>query len=256
MGKDNPVEALADAFKTEAMKSAWPKVSEIFANHGVKKAKDYDVLFDKKSNVTAMSEAGNRKLVDLSAAILDAVMEEFTGERADEVMAQTQNVQIKSKIRAAIDAERKSMETAWAKIARDPKNSRNDGPSNSERMEAAGLQSFFNQLENIDRTAVLKAKLEIEKQRAVSKGKAEKSGAPLSPVQLSHGKTTLVEYANAAKAAPSGKLAELAEKCATKLASKKIKADQLEMLFGMLDVFNTGAAVKWKDALKAALKEK
>ena len=44
----------------------------------------------------------------------------------------------------------------------------------NERMEAAGLQSFFNQLENIDNTAVLKAKLEIEKRRAVEKGKQEK----------------------------------------------------------------------------------
>ena len=31
----NPIEQLADAFKTEAMKSAWPKVSAIFKKAGI-----------------------------------------------------------------------------------------------------------------------------------------------------------------------------------------------------------------------------
>lgn len=257
MGKENPVEALADAFKTEAMKSAWPKVSAIFAANGVKKVKDYDALFDKSGKDTAMSEKGNKKLVNLSQAILDAVMEDFTEGRPDKVMEQTQNVQIKSKIRAAIEEERSVMEAAWEKASRDPKSRSATGPSNSERMEAAGLQSFFNQLENIDRTAVLKAKLEIEKRNAVKKGKEATAGAPLSAQQLHQGKALLVDYAKEAKLAGK-KLGEVADKFATKLADKKvkIKADQLDSLFGQLDIFNTGAAVTWKEAIKTALEGK
>lgn len=251
MGKGDPVEGLADAFKTEAMKGAWPTVSKILTDNGVANVKSYDALFDKKANVTAMSDAGNKKLVALSAAILDAVVREFTNERETEVMAQTQNVRIKSKIRAAIEKERKNLEKG-----KDTPTGSSASLSLEERMEAAGLQSFFNQLENIDGTAVIKVRREIEKKQAIEEGQKAVAGQPLSALQLAHGKTVLVEYANEAKVAPSSKLKDVAAKVAAKLASKKIQSGQLDQLFAMLDVFNTGAAVKWKDELKAALKGK
>jgi hypothetical protein len=136
----SPVEQLADAFKSAAMKSAWSKVSEIFKKAKIKDVDKYNTFFNPDSNVTVKSDVGNDLLLALSQAISDNVFAEFTSEEhADEVMAQTQKITIKSTLRKELDAARKAIEAAGTKDI-----------SLDKRLVMAGLQSFYQQMQNID----------------------------------------------------------------------------------------------------------
>lgn len=222
----NPVEDLADAFKTEAMKHGWPMASKIFEKFGIKTEK-FEEFFDKRSNITVLSKEGNRQLVELSQAILDAIFKEFTSdERADEVMAQSQNIKIKSSIRSKLEDARDAMEKTAAKDEKLDK-----------RLAMAGLQSFFIQLKNIDETAVLKAKATLEMNQAIKKGKSAQPASKLKPIQISQANDALNIFAvGAQKAKPnSPALKDLANKAAGILAKHGIKEEHLPGLFNNQD---------------------
>lgn len=224
----NPVEQLADAFKTEAMKGAWPQVSTLLAKQDINTNK-YDKLFNKNSNITALSNEGNKLLVDLSQAICDAVVEEFTSkEREKEVMSQTQVIRIKSTIRTQLESAREKMEESGTKDMK-----------LEQRLVMAGLQSFFEQLKNIDETAVLKAKNLIEKDQRIEKGKSAQPPSSLKPMQISQANDTLNSFAvNANKAlAKPPVLKDLAQKAAAVLAKHGIKEEHLAGLFNNQELF-------------------
>lgn len=242
----NPVEQLADAFKTEAMKAAWPKVSDILKKAGVTTAK-FDKLFTKESNVTAMSKEGNKLLVELSQAISDVIFEEFTSkERADEVIAQSQNIKIKSTIRTQLESTRKQMEEAGTKDMK-----------LEQRMVMAGLQSFFEQLKNIDETMVIKAQKHLEKDALIEKGKKAQVTA-LKPMQINQANDALNTFAvDVNKQKATGKvLNTLAKKAVGVLVKQKIEEEHLEGLFNNKELFNlrNGNAQMMRDEITKELK--
>lgn len=238
----NPIEQLADAFKTEAMKSAWPKVSAIFKKAGIE-TKKYDNLFSKDANITVMGEAGNKLLLALSQSISDAVLKEFTEERAEEVLAQTQKITIKSTIREELDAARKAIETAGTKDLKI-----------EARLVMAGLQSFYEQMQNIDATSVLKAKMSLEKDRAIEQGKKAQV-TELSSRQSNQGRVALNEFATKAEKAPAGAIKGLALTAVGVLVKNGIKVEHLEGLFNMLEPFgaNRPKAKAWRQLITDAL---
>lgn len=239
----NPIEQLADAFKTEAMKSAWPKVSAIFKKAGIE-TKKYDNLFSKDANVTVMGEAGNKLLLALSQSISDAVLKEFTSEeRAEEVLAQTQKITIKSSIREELDAARKAIETAGTKDLKI-----------EARLVMAGLQSFYEQMQNIDATSVLKAKMSLEKDRVIEQGKSAQVTV-LSPKQSNQGREALNGFANKAEKAPAGAIKGLALAAVAVLVKNGIKPEHLEGLFNMLEPYgaNRPKAKAWRQLITDAL---
>lgn len=238
----NPIEQLADAFKTEAMKSAWPKVSAIFKKAGIE-TKKYDNLFSKDANITVMGEAGNKLLLALSQSISDAVLKEFTEERAEEVLAQTQKITIKSTIREELDAARKAIETAGTKDLKI-----------EARLVMAGLQSFYEQMQNIDATSVLKAKMSLEKDRAIEQGKKAQV-TELSPKQSNQGRVALNDFATKAEKAPAGAIKGLALTAVGVLVKNGIKVEHLEGLFNMLEPFgaNRPKAKAWRQLITDAL---